>query len=41
MDAATWVTVILCAITLIGLIITCIIDPAGLVDAKYGKREES
>jgi len=41
MSAATVVEVIVCVIPLVGLIVTCIVDPANLVDRKYGNRVDS
>lgn len=37
MNTATLVEILLVALTLGGLVVTCLVDPAGLVDAKYGK----
>ncbi len=41
MSAADIVSLVLCVFTMGGLAITCLIDPAGLVDKKYGKRSDS
>jgi hypothetical protein len=38
-SAATIVTIALIVVMFGGLVVTCLVDPAGLADAKYGPRE--
>ena len=41
MHAATWVEVVLIVAVFVGLIVTCLVDPTGLADAKYGPRVDA